>query len=71
VSSWLRLFPCTTEKKHHADLKQLCPTLDIGSHINTVIQPPSSETVHEAVHPLPATVQEEFLNCADVVAVFQ
>jgi hypothetical protein len=31
---WLRLFPCTTEKKHHADLKPLCPTLDIGSHIN-------------------------------------
>jgi hypothetical protein len=47
--------------------------------------PPDSETVHGAVDPLPATVQhvgvyhrrlhipmpEEFLNGADIVAIFQ
>jgi len=26
------------EKKHHADLKQLCLTLDLGSHINATRQ---------------------------------
>jgi Transposase IS116/IS110/IS902 family len=38
ASDWLRLFPCTKEKNYHADLKPLCPTLDIGSHINVWVQ---------------------------------
>jgi hypothetical protein len=31
---WLRLFSCTRQHYHHADLKKLWLTLDIGSHIN-------------------------------------
>ena len=38
VSSWLRLFRETREKKHEADVKKLLPTLDIGSHINASLQ---------------------------------
>jgi len=38
ASDWLRLFPCTKEKKHHAELKKVRPTLDIGSHINVKAQ---------------------------------
>ena len=38
VSSWLRLLRCTKDNKHHEDLKNLLPTLDIGSHSNATLQ---------------------------------
>jgi hypothetical protein len=40
VFSWLRLFRCTEDKKHHEDLKNLLPTFDIGSHSNATLQAP-------------------------------
>jgi hypothetical protein len=84
VSDWLRLLRCTKVNQHHEDLKKLLITLDLGSHINTVIEP-GSETINGAVDPFPAPIQymginhrrlhvpmsEEFLNRANVIAIFQ
>ena len=48
VSSWLRLLRCTKDNKHHEDLKNLLPTLDVGSHSNATLQaPPTAGARHE------------------------
>jgi hypothetical protein len=71
VSYWLRLLRCTKDKKHHEDLKNLLPALDIGSHSNArpellpeagaqrtleaVSSRPSDTRLHAITHATPLT----------------
>ncbi|MGH8066200.1 MAG: hypothetical protein ACRERE_13400 [Candidatus Entotheonellia bacterium] len=58
ATHWLRLCPCTKAIKPQADLTQLRPTLDIGSHINARHEPlpelgATQERTLEAVGSMP------------------